>query len=83
MYRRFEFIEAIVRLGAAYGLEKKDRPAGDTARRPPNARRRTSTRLAALPTDARDPDDRRRERLYTEAAGRVLEHKRFWQSCPS
>ena len=30
MHRRFEFIEAIVRLlGAAYGLEKKDRPAGD------------------------------------------------------
>ena len=54
MHRRFEFIEAIVRLlGAAYGLEKKDRPAGDDgAAAAERAAEDFSTRLAALPADA-------------------------------
>ena len=83
MHRRFEFIEAIVRLlGAAYGLEKKDRPAGDDgAAAAERAAEDFSTRLAALPADARDdPDDYRRERLYTEACCDAFSrHKRFWQ----
>ena len=56
-------------LGAAYGLEAKDRPAGDDgAAAAERAAEDFSARLAALPADARDdPDDYRRERLYTEA----------------
>ena len=83
MHRRFEFIEAIVRLlGAAYGLEKKDRPAGDDgAAAAERAAEDFSARLAALPADARDdPDDYRRERLYTEACCDAFSrHKKFWQ----
>ena len=83
MHRRFEFIEAIVRLlGAAYGLETKDRPAGDDgAAAAERAAEDFSARLAALPADARDdPDDYRRERLYTEACCDAFSrHKKFWQ----
>jgi hypothetical protein len=69
-------------LGAAYGLEKKVRPAGDDgAAAAARAAEDFSARLAALPAAARDdPDDYRRGRLYAEACCDAFSrHKQFWQ----